>query len=191
MFTLPSKMISEYEEQKRAWLRDVDILPESEKTIALKSKDGLFFAWFDELLVRSNEVPKILHRNNITDIIANSFKYFDGIRYKLLAYCIMPNHVHVLILPLKTQEGSIFSPARITYSWKRYTANQINAALDKSGSLWQKESYDRMIRDESELYNTIKYILQNPVKAGLVSEWKAWRGNFLCDELMGDHMGNF
>ncbi len=139
-FTLPRRVILEYEEQKSKWLADINILPTAEKLEALKGKDGLFFSWFDDLLERSTEVPKILHRSDITDIIANSFTHFDGLRYKLLAYCIMSNHVHVLIIPQKNQDSDIYSPARITYTWKRYTANLINAALARSGSLWQQES---------------------------------------------------
>jgi len=87
-----------------------------------------------------------------------------------------------LIFPLKDSDGQMFSPAGITYSWKRYTANQINKLMNKKESLWQRESYDRMVRNEDEMCRTIEYILNNPVKAGLVTEWKDWRGSYLCEE---------
>jgi len=183
-FTLPKAAITELEHRKRLWLDGYDSMGEADQAEHKKQKDGLFFAWFDQLLDNSPDVPKILHRKDISEIIANALKYHDGKRYQLLAYCIMPNHVHALIFPLKDENGSIYAPAGITYSWKRFTSNQINKLLGKSGSLWQRESFDRMVRDEEELGRTLEYILQNPVKAGWVGEWKQWRGSYLREELL-------
>jgi putative transposase len=182
-FTLPQAIIREYTKRKRQWQEEQKNRSQAEKLESYRLKEGLFFAWFDQLLDNSCEVPKILHREDITGIIATALKFFDKQRYRLLAYCIMPNHVHALIFPFKDADGNIYSPAGITYSWKRYTANRINKLLDKQGSLWQRESYDRMVRDEDELCRIIEYVLQNPVKAGLVDEWDKWRGNYLCEEL--------
>lgn len=180
-FTFPQDVIDKFENRKCQWQQEQVNKSEPEKLEDSKRKDGLFFAWYDQLLDKSPDVPKILHRADITEIIATALRHFDKKRYKLLAYCIMPNHVHALILPLKDADGNIFSPAGITYSWKRFTSNQINKLLDQKGSLWQKESFDHMVRDEQELYHAIDYILQNPVRAGLATEWKDWRGSFLCD----------
>jgi REP element-mobilizing transposase RayT len=181
-FTLPKAIMAELDRQKREWWEEQAKKSEAEKREDNKHKEGLFFTWFDRLLDRSPDVPRILHRDDITGIIGAALKYFDGARNKLLAYCIMPNHVHVLIFPLKDGDGQMFSPAGITYSWKRYTANQINKLMNKKESLWQRESYDRMVRNEDEMCRTIEYILNNPVKAGLVTEWKDWRGSYLCEE---------
>jgi REP element-mobilizing transposase RayT len=180
-FTLPNAVITELEHRKRQWQAEHEAMSEADQIEHSKHKEGLFFAWFDHLLDYSPNVPKILHREDITEIIAKALKFHDGKRFQLLAYCIMPNHVHVLIFPLKDEDGKIYAPAGITYSWKRFTSNQINKLLGKSGSLWQRESFDRMVRDEEELGRTMEYILQNQVKAGLVSEWKQWRGSYLWE----------
>jgi REP element-mobilizing transposase RayT len=182
-FTLPEAIINELERRKHEWLDEKEKLNEAEKQKMNRRKEGLFFAWFDKLLDTSPDIPKILHQEEITDIVASSLRYFDGKRYKLLAYCIMPNHVHVLIFPLRDTDGNMFSLAGITYSWKRFTSNRINKLLNKSGSLWLRESFDRLVRDEEELTRTVDYIVQNPVKAGLAMDWEGWRGSYLCEEL--------
>ena len=74
----------------------------------------------------------------------------------------MPNHVHVLIQTLGEQ-----SLARIVHSWKSYTAHRANEILGRSGTFWQREYFDRIVRDEEDLRRTIEYVIENPVKAGL------------------------
>ena len=61
---------------------------------------------------------------------------------------------------------------------KGYTSREINKILNKKGSFWQDESFDRLIRDDKELFNTIKYVLQNPVSAGLVDDWENWEHSY-------------
>ena len=63
-------------------------------------------------------------------------------------------------------------------SLKRYTARQANKILGREGAFWQDESYDRMIRDGEEYARIIDYVLENPVKAGLVSKWEEWRWTY-------------
>jgi len=181
-FTLPQQVLDEFEKRKKQWLQDKDTTSSQVYQVTPARQDGLRFAWYDELLAKSAEVPKFLHRKDITEVIASSFQHFDGIRYRLLAYCIMPNHVHVLIIPLRDSEGNDFQVARITYGWKRYTANQINKLIGRKGSLWQKESYDHLVRNEKELMNILNYIIQNPVKAGLVSSWQNWPGTWVSED---------
>ena len=183
-FTIPKAVITELEHRKHQWQEEHDKMSKAEQIENSKRKEGIFFAWFDQLLDNSPDVPKILQREDITEIVANALKYHDDKRYQLLAYCIMPNHVHVLIFPLKDENGNIFAPAGITYSWKRFTSSRINKLLGKSGNLWLRESFDRMVRDEEELGRTVEYILQNPVKVGLVSEWNQWRGSYLWDGMI-------
>jgi putative transposase len=95
----------------------------------------------------------------------------------------MPNHVHVLILPIEVKTNEIYSPSHITYTWKKYTANLINQVLNRNGSLWHHESYDHLIRSDNDFYHTIEYIIDNPVKAGLASNWTEWHGTWIRDDL--------
>lgn len=82
----------------------------------------------------------------------------------------MSNHVHVLFTLFENSR----SVSKIMQSIKRYSARQANKILNRTGSFWQAESYDHIVRDEKEYYRVIKYILNNPVKVGLVEKWEDW-----------------
>lgn len=71
---------------------------------------------------------------------------------------------------------------KILHSIKSYTALECNKLLDRKGTFWQSESYDRVIRSSDELENTIRYVLNNPVKAGLVEEWTNWPHSYCKPE---------
>lgn len=103
-------------------------------------------------------------------IVQENLDFFDGERYQVHAWCMMPNHVHVLVEP---QEG--YDLARILHTWKSFTAHAINKALNRGGDVWQSEYYDHLIRNEAEYDRTIAYILENPANANLGS-WP-WRGH--------------
>jgi REP element-mobilizing transposase RayT len=117
-----------------------------------------------------------LRDDRIAALVQNALQHFDGERYRLIAWCIMPNHVHVLLetVPVST-DGSPTSLSSIVHSWKSYTAHEANRILRRSGDFWFREYYDRFIRDEKHFRSCKDYIEQNPVKAGLVSEKEAWR----------------
>jgi 1-hydroxy-2-methyl-2-(E)-butenyl 4-diphosphate synthase len=99
-------------------------------------------------------------------LVADAMAHFDGKRYTLMAWCIMPNHVHVV---LKLMEGELLE--KVLHSWKSFTAHDINKALGQSGTIWQKESYNHLVTDDEDLRNQVTYLLDNPGKAGL-NEWK-------------------
>jgi menaquinone-specific isochorismate synthase len=103
----------------------------------------------------------------IARVVAEALKRFDGARYRLFAWCVMPNHVHVLF-----QASGKFSLARILHSWKSYSAKAANKILGRTGEFWLSEYYDHLIRDQDEFQRAWDYILDNPRKAGL-KEW-AW-----------------
>jgi REP element-mobilizing transposase RayT len=103
--------------------------------------------------------------SRIAALTEDVLQYFDGTRYRLLAWCVMPNHVHSLI---EMVEGH--SLGGILHSWKSYTAKQANRILGRSGQFWDEDYYDRYIRDDDHLRIAIEYIEQNPVKARLVTD---------------------
>lgn len=91
------------------------------------------------------------------------------IRYRLIDWCVMPNHVHVLC---KTNDA--LSLGEIIQSWKGGSSVEINRLVQRSGRLWQREYYDRFIRDLDHFYDCRAYIRNNPVKAGLCSHPEDW-----------------
>jgi putative DNA methylase len=80
----------------------------------------------------------------------------------------MPNHVHVLIQMMDEPL------ANIIHSWKSYTAHEANKLLGRKGAFWMPDYFDRYIRDKEHFIATVEYILQNPVKAGLVDTAENW-----------------
>ena len=88
--------------------------------------------------------------------VEDALLFFNGKRYDLVAFVVMPNHVHIL---MKLKEG--FELTEIMRSLKSYTAKEINKSEKKSGPVWQSESYDRLIRDEVHFDNVVRYIIAN------------------------------
>jgi len=120
-----------------------------------------------------------LQHPEAAEIVVNGWKHFNGERYDLIAWVVMPNHVHVLI---RLYEGQLLG--KVVQSWKSYTGRKISALkLYRAGarcsqggkSFWMREYWDRYIRDEEHLANTIDYIHNNPVKAGLVKHPEEWK----------------
>ena len=93
------------------------------------------------------------------DLVADSIRYFDGRRYKLLAYVIRDDHVHVLALPF--EENSL---EYILHSWKSFTAKRLRGFWKRSSPVWQDEYFDRIVRDEAELIEKTQYVMGNPSK---------------------------
>jgi putative transposase len=92
-------------------------------------------------------------------LVANAIKCFDGERYGLLAYVVMDDHVHVLVAP-----GEDFPLQKIIHSWKSFTANRLQRDFGRAGAIWQKEYFDRIVRDEAELMQKIEYVVGNPAR---------------------------
>ncbi|MFH1176120.1 MAG: transposase [Acidobacteriota bacterium] len=106
----------------------------------------------------------------VAELVENALLHFDGQRYRLIAWCIMPNHVHAMI---ETTPGHTLD--QVLHSWKSFTAKQANRLLDLTGTFWQAEYHDRFIRDEEHFARAKQYIEHNPVQPGLVASADRWR----------------
>jgi putative transposase len=104
----------------------------------------------------------------IAQILVDAIFFFDGRRYILHEWNIMPNHFHSLFHTLSHSLGSIIR------SWKQRTSTEANKILGRTGSLWHTDYWDRFIRNERHYENEVDYILENPVKAGLVARAEDW-----------------
>lgn len=123
-----------------------------------------------------------LRHPRVAELMMETLLKFDGVRYWLCAWCVMPNHVHVLMRPEKPLSHTI-------QSWKSYTgrwalAHNAELGLGVPGkAFWMREYWDRYIRDERHFRNVLDYIHENPVKAGLCGrpeEWK-WSSAYRAD----------
>lgn len=117
------------------------------------------------------------HLNNpeCARLVTETLKKFDGERYDLHAWCVMPNHVHVVF-----QARAGHGLADIMHSWKSFTSKACNRVLGRTGQFWMDESFDRLIRSEDEHLRFVAYTLNNPVAAGLRG-WKWVGGASTCE----------
>ncbi|HEX6904233.1 MAG TPA: transposase [Thermoanaerobaculia bacterium] len=106
----------------------------------------------------------------IAALVENALLHFDAQRYCLIAWCLMPNHVHALI-----ETAEPWPLGAIIHSWKSFTSHEANRILRRSGDFWFREYFDRFIRDEQHFVNAVTYIERNPVKAGLAGSPEEWR----------------
>ena len=109
-----------------------------------------------------------LRDRRIADMVQANLWHHDGIKYRLLAWVVMPNHIHALIEVWQVPMGKILQ------SWKGYTSRQANKILSRQGTFWEDDYFDRYIRDEEHLRRAVRYIENNPVKAHLVSSAAEW-----------------
>ena len=135
-----------------------------------------FFFEYDEL-IHENKRLNFLIDKQVANIVKSSIHYYDGKKYNLFCFSVMPNHVH-LIFHLPNEKENI---SDIMKGIKGFSAFQINKLRNRKGRVWQDESYDHIIRDEDELFALIDYTLMNPVKAGLVENWEEWEHSYLAD----------
>ncbi len=178
--SLPKDVIDRYKHQN-------NLLEQAfkQKSISKTELNSRKFSNFDNLLDKYSSNNFWLKQPNIAQIVAKKLHDLDSQKYQLISFCIMPNHVHLLVKLFEqntSEENSTRYPlTSILKQIKGSTAVQCNKILKRSGQFWQHESYDHLVRDCSERQKIIRYILQNPVQAGLVPNWKKWPWTF-CKE---------
>ncbi len=151
--------------------RLADSLPEDElQRLLQEESDDLQRYQRIEQLLDAGHGECWLRQSAIADIVENALLHGDGKRYRLLAWCVMPNHLHVLI-----ETDSENPVSKIVQGWKSYTAKLINQQLGRTGTVWMRDYFDRYIRDDQHQAAVIAYIHNNPVKAGLVSHEQDWQ----------------
>ena len=126
-----------------------------------------------EALVDAGHGVCWLRRADCARIVQDALLHFDGERYRMIAWVVMPNHVHALF---QTLDG--WSMNTVVGSWKTFTANAIGRIVRQSGepapSIWHPEFWDRFIRNDHHFASALAYIHNNPVKAGLVAHPEDW-----------------
>ena len=163
-------------------LKNTKIEEQKQSGIAyLKSQNQRLFQLFlkyDLELANYKNPSFSLNEPNLAKLLTDAFHFYDAKHYELHAYCVMPNHVHLLIRALKDEQDSYYRISNIVKTLKTYTAKEINKALNKTGTVWDNYYFDRIIRDVDSYHNVVKYILENPVVAGLVDNEENWRDSY-------------
>jgi 1-hydroxy-2-methyl-2-(E)-butenyl 4-diphosphate synthase len=107
-----------------------------------------------------------LKRPDIAEMVQGALKFFDGSRYALIAWSVMPNHVHAILRPMEGHDLE-----KILQAWKSFTAKKTNELLLRAGTFWQEEYYDHVVRDGEDFRHQVKYVLENPRKGNASREW--------------------
>jgi leucyl-tRNA synthetase len=164
--SLPKEKLDLWVTEREEWLRQnpQPWSAELEKEYLQRFSDRLD-EWLD-----AGSGSSILKCSENREIVAQALRHFDGERYKLYSFVIMPNHVHVLFSPMNGHQVP-----DIMHSWKSFTSKQIGKMIGDEGRLWQPEYFDRLIRSEKHFNKVLEYISANPVKANLAqSECSLW-----------------
>jgi len=157
-----------------------------------------YFKKYDDTLDAIKTGPVWLKDPHIASLVADSIKFYDGVRYDLFAYSVMPNHVHQVFYMsddhvrkmknLKDYNTDKFYPVtKILESIKKYTSRRANIILSRKGALWERESYDHVVGNNRSLVRIVKYVLNNPVKAGLVELPEEWQWNYCKQDFRLDN----
>jgi putative transposase len=196
--SLPRSKIIELQIQKEDFeLQLKTIKTQSEREKLRQSFHKTYFKKFDDTLDKIISGPTWLNNTDIAFLVTNSLKKYDGIWYNLNAYCVMPNHVHLVFYigedhinefkKMKTGTKNKYYPVtRILESIKKYTARRSNEILNRRGAFWERESYDHIVRNKRSLVRIIRYVLNNPVKAGIVEQPEEWIWNYCKESLRLD-----
>ena len=116
-----------------------------------------------------------LRQPAIADLVASALHFHERVRFDLLAWVVMPNHVHAVVRP---RPGWTLS--KMLQSWKGYTAHKANRLLSRTGyEFWQRESFDHLIRNDDHLHRCCHYTTANPVNAGLCTRPEDCKWNSL------------
>jgi len=157
---LPHHLRTQWESERDAWLRvhrqpwSADVEREYHERFS-----GAMEHWLD-----TGHGSCILRRRDCAEIVAQALRYFDGKRVVIISSIVMPNHVHAVVV-----QNADWALEKLLRSWKSFTSRKINSLLDRDGSLWQRDYFDRLVRDEKHLANCVRYIRRNPERARLRS----------------------
>jgi putative transposase len=155
---IPTKLRNQWRNDREIWLR---FHPEP-WTIEIEQEYHKRFSATIERWLDAGHGSCLLRRPECAAIINDALHHFDGQRLVLISSIVMPNHVHALYV-----QNSEFPLEKLILSWKTFSARNINKLLGRSGNLWQRDYFDRLVRDEQHFRNCVRYIRRNPEKAGL------------------------
>ena len=117
------------------------------------------------------------------DIVLSSCRHDHRTRYELNVAVVMPDHAHMILTPLLDEaRGEFFSLVEIMQTVKSSSAHLINRALVRRGRVWQEESFDRVVRASEKLDAKVQYVLQNPVRRGLVQDGEEYPWVWRCGD---------
>jgi putative transposase len=175
--SVPESVAAEFLKERARWLADHGVNPNAadwrERLAALPPPARFEFAsafsdrWQSVLDDCRGSCP--LRAPELAELVATSLRHFDGTRYRLTDFVVMPNHVHLLVA--FPDETAMLAQCE---SWKHFTAVRLNKKLGRTGRFWQTDGFDHLVRSEDQLSALKQYIADNPWRAGLHTGEYVW-----------------
>ena len=169
--SIPSEVLARWDREKNEWMHTRGLLTKRHWSEVLPDLDERLRGQFNKQFNRTREVfldtcdgRCLLRRPELAKIVSDSLMHFDGIRYRMGDFIVMPNHVHFL--------AAFADPDSMEAqfdSWLHFTAYQINQTIGATGHFWQQEPFDHLVRSEQQYDYLRRYIADNPKKANLQS----------------------
>ncbi len=196
--SVPQSVVQGYRSERASREKELSKLdPSNQRDVPSIEFHRRWFLEFDRAMDKAESGPMWLSRPDVRSIVQAKLIEGDGPKYRLDAFSIMSNHVHVVFRPnlderMLTEtrrngrivfEAESETLAEIMQSLKGSTARHCNQVLGRKGQFWEHESFDHEIRDYEGFVRVVRYTLNNPVKAGLVERPMQWPGNYLAERL--------
>jgi putative transposase len=156
--SLPEPLIAQWKEERTAWLKWNPLPHTPRQELEYHRR----FSSEVESHLDAGHGECVLRNPALAGVVADALAKFDGERYSQIAWVVMPNHVHALLV-----QHPDWPMEKLLHSWKSFTSKQLNKHLGRVGMFWQRNYFDRIVRDEAHLANCVRYIRRNPQKAGL------------------------
>lgn len=193
--SLPAHITAELKIQLEAELSKIEKENPLDKDLRIAKVKKRFFGQREHLIDGSSYGSCHLKKPPVAQILIDKIMEYDGSLIEVDAFCIMPNHVHLLFsmqpqLINSAPEITEASPQtyvqldKVMHLIKGGSSYLINKHLGLTGRFWAKDSYDHYIRNEAEWHRIIHYILQNPVKAGWVRYWEDWPFTMISEKAL-------
>ncbi len=171
--SIPASALDDYHQRKKFLanrLQELSTQAGSRSTlealISIRSEIAGFQESYLDAALNESHGECLLRKPEIAGLVEQSIKHFDGERYTLFAWSIMPNHVHIVLRPAEGEDLE-----KIVQSWKSFSAKEANKILGRQGTFWQEEYYDHIVRDAEDFKHQVRYVLGNPAKGNASAEW--------------------
>jgi putative transposase len=156
--SLPRKQLGDWKRERDEWL----VANPKPWSVELEKDFHERFSSAIERWLDAGHGSCVLRDPKAARIVGDALNFFEGKRCVQHAWVVMPNHVHALFTLLGGHHLE-----DLLHSWKSFTANKIHGVTGERDQLWQRDYFDRLIRDNTHFQNCVRYIRKNPMKAKL------------------------
>ena len=167
--TLPAAVLMKFKAEREAILEQALA---AKRPLSWAEQEELFHCYSTRVdhYLDAGHGTAWLQQPELAALVSAALVFHNGIRFQLDDWCVMPNHVHVVVRPLAG-----WTLSQIIKGWKGFTGREANQRLQRTGQpFWQRESFDHLIRDEEDLHRCNHYTVMNPANAGLCRQPQDW-----------------